>query len=233
MKRLNLVLFGVLLLNFSVFALIGGTTQRGKATHEMDSKGFFVAHSSFPLGASVKVVNTVTGKGIDAVVNGRIPATPDRIVDLSKDLWTALGLAEGAVVMLVYVPSQVTRPPLPNVDPFAETNFEGMARLKATQPLYQLLILDRRNCEPDSDVSDLQNIEVIYKFPHGVNGYLVLVYVSSGNGPVFPEMPDKSRIIVNLMTTDLTFLREYTNSSPFKRFVTNKQVISQLRKAIK
>jgi hypothetical protein len=235
MKRLNLVLFGVFLLNFNVFAQIGGTTQRGKATHEMIYGGFAAAHSTFPLGSTIKVVNTKTGEGIDAVVNGRIPASPDRIVDLSYDLWVALGLTEGAVVMLVYAPPSVVRPTPAAAEPVVAESMEQkeMARLKATQPLYQLLILDRRNCEADSDISDLQNIELIFKFPHGEKGYLIVVYVSSNNGPVFPIMPDRSRIIVNFMTTDLAFLKEYTNTSAFKRFVTNRDAVSQLRKALK
>jgi len=174
----------------------------------------------------------VTGEGINAVVSGRIPATPDRIVDLSYDLWYALGLTEGAVVMLVYAPPPVSRPNSPAPAP-SEQNTNEIARLKTTQPLYHLLILNRTNCQADSDISDLQDIELIYKFLHGSNGYLVAVYASFTNGPVFPVMPDRSRIIVNFMTTDLTFLKEYTESSAFKRFVTNRELVSQLRTALK
>jgi len=92
-----------------VFAQIGGTTQRGKATQEMDSEGFFAAHNSFPLGATIKVVNSATGEEVNAVINGRIPASTERIVDLSFEVWDALGLIEGDVVMLVYTPT-VSRP---------------------------------------------------------------------------------------------------------------------------
>ena len=236
MKRLNFVLFCVLLLNFNVFAQIGGTTQRGKATQEMDSEGFFAAHNSFPLGSTIKVVNTVTKIEINAVVNGRIPASPNRIVDLSYDVWDALGLTEGDVVMLVYSPPPVSRQNPVTAEPAAENteqNIKEITRLKMTQPLYHLLILDRINCRPNSDISDLQNIKLIYKFSHGVNGYLVAVYASSGEGPVFPVMPDRSRVIVDLMTTNLAFLKDYMNSAPFKRFVTNKKAISQLRKVLK
>jgi len=234
MKRLNLVLFCLFLLNFSVFAQIGGTTQRGKATHEMDSEGFFAAHNSFPLGSTIKVVNTITGKEINAVVSGRIPASPDRIVDLSYDVWDALGMTEGAVVTLTYAPPPVVRPTPAAAEPAAEAeDIREITRLKATQPLYHLLILDRRNCEANSDISDLQNIKLIYKFSHNRNGYLVAVFASTTKGPVFPVMPDRSRILVNLMTTDLAFIRDYMNSAPFKRFVTNRQAISQLRTALK
>jgi len=46
-------------------------------------------------------------------------------------------------------------------------------------------------------------------------------------------MPDKARVLVDLMTTDLAFIRDYTNSAPFKRFVTNKQALSELRMTLK
>jgi len=235
MKRLNLVLFGVFLLNFCVFAQIGGTTQRGKATHEMNAEGLLAAHNSFPIGSLIKIVNPANGKSIDAIVNGRIPASQDRVVDLSFEAWVALELTESTVVMLVYVPPPVTRPSPAAVETVVETVEQNEAvRLKVAQPLYQLLILDRRHCEANSDISDLKNIELIYKFPHGEKGYLVVVYVSSNNdGPVFPVMPDKSRILVNLITTDLAFIKDYTNSAPFKRFVTNKHVVSELRDALK
>jgi hypothetical protein len=245
-KRLNLLVFGVFLLNFSVFAQIGGTTQRGMATHQMDSEGFFAAHNSFPLGSTIKVVNTRTGKGIDAVINGRISVSPKRVIDLSRDAWNALELTEGTVVMIVYTPPPVVRPSPAAIEPQTpepaaaeisreEINIYETARLKPTQPLYHLLIIDRRNCEENSDISDLQDIKLLYKFPHDKKGYLVVLYVSSTNtkGPVFPVMPDKSRILVDLMTTDLAFIRDYTNSSPFKRFVTNKQALSELRMTLK
>jgi rare lipoprotein A len=240
MKRLNLIIFCVLLLNFSVFAQIGGTTQRGRATHDMDSEGFFAAHNSFPLGATIRVVNTLNGREINAVINDRIPASPDRIVDLSFDVWDALGLTEGVAVMLVYTPSPAARQTPASAEPaaravnIAETaDIREITRLKPTQPLYHLLILDRRNSAANSDISDLQNIQLIFKFSHGKNGYLIAIFVSTTEGPVFPVMPDRSRILVNLMTTDLAFIRDYTNSTAFNRFVTNPEVVAQLRAALK
>jgi len=241
MKRLNFVLIGVLLLNFSVFAQMGGTTQRGKATHEMAAEGIFAAHSSFPLGSTIKVVNTSTGEEINAVVNGRIQASPDRIIDLSYEAWDALGLIESDVVMITYTPA-VARPapPVepPKVEPApsaeaADNNDNEMSRIKTSQTLYHLLILDRRNCKAKADLSDLQGIKMIYKFLHGNNGYLVALYASSNEGPIFPVMPDRSRVIVNLISTNLAFIKDYTNSTPFKRFVTNRQAVAQLKKILK
>jgi len=239
MKRLNLVLFGVILLNLSVFAQIGGTTQRGKATQEMDDVGFFAAHNSFPLGSTIKVVNAGTGDSADVVVKGRIPVSTDRIVDLSYDVWDALGLNEGDVVMIVYTPA-VSRPVPATVEPvkaelppeITEKPRNEMPRLKTAQPLYYLLVLDRRHCEENSDISDLHNIKLLYKFLHNEKGYLVALYASFEEGPVFPVMPDNSRIIVNLISKDLAFIREYANSAPFKRFVRNPQATSGLQAAL-
>jgi len=238
MKRLNLVLFGLFLLNFCVFAQIGGTTQRGRATQEMTSEGFFAAHSSFPLGSSIRVVNTTTGQEVYAVVSGRIPASPNRVVDLSKDVWDTLGLNERTVVMLGYAPPPAARqtPTASEPAPVTESreyNSQEIDRLKPTQPLYHLLILDRRNCEEDSDISDMRNIKLMYKFAHNKKGYLVAVFVSTTEGPVFPVMPDRSRILVNFITTDLAFIKDYTNSPSFKRFVTNKRAISELQVLLK
>jgi hypothetical protein len=156
-------------------------------------------------------------------------------------VWEALELTENDMVMLVYTPATM-RPTTPAVEPQTvepqtaepptlEKN--EMSRIKTEQPLYHLLVLDRAHCEANADISDLQSIKLIYKFSHGKNGYLVAVYASSNEGPVFPVMPDRSRVIVNMITTNLTFLRDYANSSPFKRFVTNRQAIAQLRRALR
>lgn len=248
MKKFCLVLLGSLLLNINVFAQIGGITQRGKATREMDAAGLLAAHGSFPLGSTIKIVNTVTGKEIDVTVNARIRLSPDRIVDLSPDAWKALELTADTVVMLVYSPPPASRTsagtaesniaPEPAWTPPAETPVEmtgnnEMARLNASQTLYHLLLLDRRHCAPYADISDLHNIQLLYKFLHGKNGYLVAIYASSNEGPVFPVMPYKSRILVDIMTSDKAFLRDYINTSAFKRFVTNRQVFSQVQKTLR
>jgi hypothetical protein len=99
--------------------------------------------------------------------------------------------------------------------------------------MYHLLILDRARCKANSDISDLQNIKLIYKFKHGINGYLVALYISSGEGPLFPKMPDKSRVLVNLIASNKAFIRDYTNSPVFRRFVTNQRVVSHLRMALR
>jgi hypothetical protein len=248
MKKTILFLFGILLFNINVYAQ---SFQRGRATQEMDGAGFFIAHSSFPIGDIIKVVNTITGDGVDAVVSARIEESSDRIVDLSFEVWDVLGLVEDDEVILTNVDqfslSDVPVFILQDEDIIVE--IEGIpaeiptvisqqtqtietTRPKTTQPMYHLLILDRVKCKTNSDISGLQDIKMLYKFKHGKNGYLIAVYVSSGEGQL-PVMPDKSRVLVNLTGSSKAFLRDYTNSSVFRRFVTNRRVISQLREALK
>jgi len=222
------------------------------------------------------VVNAATGEGVDAVINGRIRVSPDRIVDLSSDVWEKLGLTEGAIVLLVYIPT-VSSPTNPTVEPqkvepapekieleeakaelagikaeleetksqlaaekakpavekTVEKNEYEILRLKTSQPLYHILILDRRNCEEDSDISDLQNFKMLYKFAHIKKGYLIAAYASSGEGPMFPIMPDNSLVIVNLTSTSLSFIRDYVDSAPFKKHISDPQLIAELLRALK
>jgi hypothetical protein len=248
MKKFILVLFGLLLFNINVYSQ---TFQRGRATQVMSGAGSFIAHSSLPIGDTVKVVNTITGEGVDAVVCARIEASPDRIADLSFEVWDALGLDEDDEVILTSadqfslsdvpvlilqdeeITAEIEDVPavVPPVIP-RQTQTSETPGPKTTQTMYHLLILDRLKCKSNSDISGLQDMKLLYKFKHGRNGYLIAVYVSSGEGQ-FPVMPDKSRVLVNLTGSSKAFIRDYTNSSVFRRFVTNRRVISQLRKALR
>ena len=106
-----------------------------------------------------------------------------------------------------------------------------MPRLNASRELYHLLVLDRTRT-PNSDIGDLENINVLYKFKHGRNGYLVAIYTSSAEGPVFPVLPAGTRILVDLVTTHKTVLRDYINSAAFRRFVTHRSVLLEIRKIL-
>ena len=106
-----------------------------------------------------------------------------------------------------------------------------MPRLNTSQRLYHLLILDR-TYSPNSDISDLGNISLLYRYRHGRNGYLIAIYVSPPDGPVFPQLPDRSRIIVNMSSVRRATLREYINSPAFRRFVSNRTLISQMLRVL-
>jgi len=107
-----------------------------------------------------------------------------------------------------------------------------MNRLNASHPIYHLLVLDRVYC-PDSDISDTGSMQILYKYRHGRNGYLVLLYVPPADGPVFPQLPARSRIILNLLTVSPNIMSVYINSSVFRRYVSSPAILTQLQEALR
>jgi hypothetical protein len=107
-----------------------------------------------------------------------------------------------------------------------------MPRLNTSQPIYHLLVIDRVNC-PNSDISDVGSINVLYKYKHGRNGYLIALFVSSKDGPVFPKLPARSRIVLNMSSARSDTIVRYINSNAFKRYVTKRTVLSQLQEALR
>jgi hypothetical protein len=104
-----------------------------------------------------------------------------------------------------------------------------ISRINASQSIYHLLILDRVHCSLNSDISGTNNITMLYKLKHGKNGYLIAIYRSSNEGPIFPILPEKSRIIVDLLTARKETITEYVNSSAFKKFVTSRTILAQIQ----
>jgi hypothetical protein len=115
--------------------------------------------------------------------------------------------------------------------PAVETPAKKPTQPNFSQPLYHLLVLDRTYCAINSDIAVTKDTNILYKFKHGKNGYLITLYTSQ-EGSVFPVIPDKSRVLINTITTHKLVLREYINSALFRRFVANPTVLSQLRKAL-
>jgi hypothetical protein len=107
-----------------------------------------------------------------------------------------------------------------------------MPRLNTSLPIYHLLVLDRAH-SPNSDISDVGSMRVLYTYRHGRDGYLIALYVSSVDGPVFPQLPARSRIVLNLSTTRPDTIREYINSSAFRRFVTARAILTRLQEALR
>ena len=107
-----------------------------------------------------------------------------------------------------------------------------MSRLNTAQPVYHLLVLDRAY-SPNSDIGDADSMRVLYKYRHGRNGFLIALYVSSADGPVFPQLPARSRIVLNLSTVRPSTIGEYINSSAFRRFVTSRTILAQLQEALR
>jgi len=91
-------------------AQLSSFNQRGKATQEMTGGGLSIAHSSLPINSQVKVTNTANGKEVEATVTGRIPASSNRIADLSRGVWNELGLNPDTEIILSLSPTPRPRP---------------------------------------------------------------------------------------------------------------------------
>jgi hypothetical protein len=114
------------------------------------------------------------------------------------------------------------------LEPASEAKTSEMPRLNASQPVYHLLILDRLYSPLNSDISDTDGISILYKYRHGRNGYLIALYKSPTEGPVFPQLPDKSRVMADLVSVRVNTIREYIHSRAFRRFVTNQRILSDM-----
>jgi hypothetical protein len=107
-----------------------------------------------------------------------------------------------------------------------------ISRLNVSRPIYHLLILDRTYCPLNSDIGGINSKNVLYKYKHGANGYLIAIYKSPQEGPVFPQLPNKSRVFLNLTTERKKTIKEYINSSAVRSFVTSRRILSELQKVI-
>jgi len=94
------VLFGLVFSIPSVMPQTSSFSQQGKVTHELRDEGFSIAHSSLPLNSKAKVVNTSTGKEVEVTINRLIPASLNRIADVSSSVWQELGLSPGTDVRI-------------------------------------------------------------------------------------------------------------------------------------
>ncbi|MCL2069608.1 MAG: septal ring lytic transglycosylase RlpA family protein [Treponema sp.] len=111
MKRISLALLIGLLFNTMAMAQVSGFEQRGRATQELRAEGMSIAHPSLPLNSRVRVVNTVSGREVEATVTGRIPASGARIADLSAGVWQDLGLSPDTDIRIYTAPPARPRPP--------------------------------------------------------------------------------------------------------------------------
>ena len=98
----------------------------------------------------------------------------------------------------------------------------------ATQPFYHLLILDRMKAPLDSDIGNVANATMLYKYRHGRNGYLIALYTSTQQSPLLPQLPNGATVVVNISSIQRASIRDYINSSAFRRYVTNRTVTSAL-----
>ena len=76
--------------------------QTGRATGEMTGAGILAAHATLPFGSRPTVICMETGRRAVVTVAGRIPEDPSRIIDLTAPALAAIGLTEGAYVMVMF-----------------------------------------------------------------------------------------------------------------------------------
>ena len=102
MKRGILALLGLFIAaSFSpAQARLSNFSQRGYATQQMQDAGLTAAHPSLPYGSRVRVTNLATGREAEVTITGRIPASRDRIIDLSPAAAQAVDLGTGGAVRL-------------------------------------------------------------------------------------------------------------------------------------
>jgi len=93
--------------------LIDDFVQEGKATQEMRSGGMNAAHHSLPIGSRPMVKNNANGKEIEVTIIGRIPASQDRVIDITRDAARAIEIgSEGTITLYFYRPPAAEAAPL-------------------------------------------------------------------------------------------------------------------------
>jgi len=115
MQRIIFLIGCIALVNAPISAQIASFSQRGKATQGITGGGLSIAHPNLPINSQVKVTNTANGKEVEATVVDRIPASNDRIADVSRGVWDALGLSPDTDILLSVSPPprQRTSEPVP------------------------------------------------------------------------------------------------------------------------
>jgi rare lipoprotein A (peptidoglycan hydrolase) len=93
-----------------IFAQVNSFFQRGKAVQEINSDGLTAGHPSLPINSKATVINTLTGKEVEVTIVRRVPASANRIVDLSAGAWQALGVNADTDVIVSTSPPPRPRP---------------------------------------------------------------------------------------------------------------------------
>ncbi|MDR2618069.1 MAG: hypothetical protein LBC62_04280 [Treponema sp.] len=88
MKQLSAAfIFGLLVLSFC-----SAQTQTGNASYNPSKTGLTISHSSLSFNTRVRVTNLLNNRSVEAVVDGRIAISSERIADISGEAGDALGM---------------------------------------------------------------------------------------------------------------------------------------------
>jgi hypothetical protein len=96
MKRLSMAL----VLGFLISAFCFAQTQTGNASYNLSKGGLTISHPSLSFNTHVRVTNLRNSRSIEAVVNGRIPISDDRIADISRDAGDTLGMDKTGMTLI-------------------------------------------------------------------------------------------------------------------------------------
>jgi len=109
-KRVTLVLAGLLCAAALTAQSRPPRTQTGNATQEMQTAGLSAAHNSLPLGSKAKIRNLSNGREIEVTITEQIPTSTRRIIDLSPSAALALELGFGGPVIVTPLGSLPSSP---------------------------------------------------------------------------------------------------------------------------
>jgi hypothetical protein len=96
MKRLCAVTIFV----FSISSFCFAQIQTGNASYNDSKQGLTISHPSLSFNTKVKVTNLRNNRSTEASVNGRIPITPERIADISREVGDILGMDKNGMTLV-------------------------------------------------------------------------------------------------------------------------------------
>jgi len=92
-------------------------TQRGMATQEIVDDELTAGHPSLPITSKARITNIANGKEIEVTIAGRIPPSPNRIVDLSPAAALVLDIGKGGPVIINQITARIRPDPPPPPEP--------------------------------------------------------------------------------------------------------------------
>jgi hypothetical protein len=156
MKRLSAALvFGFLAVSFCVAQI-----QTGNASYNSSKAGFTISHPSLSFNTRVKVTNLQNSLFVEAVVNGRIPISADRIADINRDAGDALAIDRDGMTRV-----QIEVLPVHGTESVsAETPVQAPVQTSVPEPVPQQsappTIVTQTQVLPVQTVTDIQYVPV-------------------------------------------------------------------------
>jgi hypothetical protein len=96
MKKLG----SAFILGLVVLSLCPAQTQTGNASYNSSKTGLTISHSSLSFNTHVRVTNLLNNRSVEAIVNGRIPISAERIADISGEAGDALEMSKTGMTLV-------------------------------------------------------------------------------------------------------------------------------------